>query len=99
VPGVIAVSEEVISTRQVSAGNQNWFTRVYGESPEYFDIRQWPLSDGANFTGPGCAERKQGLRHWAHDRESGLRLEDPIGQVLRIQGVPFLVTGLSRPKG
>src|SRR6201991_644316 len=47
VPGVIAVSEEVISTSQVSAGNQNWFTRIYGESPEYFDIRQWPPSDGA----------------------------------------------------
>src|SRR5213076_1739665 len=47
VPGVIAVSEEVISTRQVSSGNQNWFTRIYGESPEYFDIREWPLSDGA----------------------------------------------------
>ena len=30
--------------RQVAAGNQNWFTRIYGESPEYFDIRQWPLA-------------------------------------------------------
>src|SRR5438067_10969764 len=50
VPGVVAVSEEVISTSQVSAGNQNWFTRVYGESPEYFDILQWPLSEGAIFT-------------------------------------------------
>src|SRR5213596_1267952 len=47
VPSVIAVSEEVVSTSQVAAGNQNWFTRIYGESPEYFDIRQWPLSDGA----------------------------------------------------
>src|SRR5947207_6645324 len=50
IPGVIAVSEEVVSTSQVSAGNQNWFTRIYGESPEYFDIRQWPLADGAPFT-------------------------------------------------
>ena len=74
VPGVIAVSEEVISTRQVSAGNQNWFTRIYGESPEYFDIRQWPLSDGAIFTAAGCAEREQGLRDRADDREPGLRL-------------------------
>src|SRR5918998_6276551 len=30
VPGVIAVSEEVVTTAQVSAGNQNWFTRVLG---------------------------------------------------------------------
>src|ERR1700758_4503573 len=50
VPGVIAVSEEIVSTSQVSAGNQNWFTRIFGESPEYFDIRKWPLSEGAIFT-------------------------------------------------
>src|SRR6201984_1557974 len=28
VTGVTAVSEEVISTTQVAAGNQNWFTRI-----------------------------------------------------------------------
>ena len=49
VPGVIAVSEEVISTSQVSAGNQNWFTRIYGESPEYFEIRKWPLERRRGF--------------------------------------------------
>src|SRR5438045_4076054 len=47
VPGVIGVSEEVVSTTQVAAGNQNWFTRIFGESADYFDIREWPLDDGA----------------------------------------------------
>ena len=51
VPGVIGVSEEVVSTTQVAAGNQNWFTRVYGESADYLDIRQWPLADGSPYTG------------------------------------------------
>ena len=100
VPGVIAVSEEVISTRQVSAGNQNWFTRVYGESPEYFDIRQWPLSDGASFTDAGCAERKQGLRDRAHDRavrSSARRIQS--ARSCEFKGVPFLVTGVLTPKG
>src|ERR1700716_2227331 len=32
VSGVTAVSEEVPSNAQVAAGNQNWFTRVLGES-------------------------------------------------------------------
>src|ERR1700710_2941843 len=50
VPNVIAVSEELQSNAQVASGNQNWFTRVLGESAEYFDIRQWPLSAGAPFT-------------------------------------------------
>src|SRR5690348_4768749 len=42
VTGVTQVSEEVFSTTQVAAGNQNWFTRIFGESADYFDLRQWP---------------------------------------------------------
>jgi putative ABC transport system permease protein len=99
VPGVIAVSEEVISTRQVSAGNQNWFTRVYGESPEYFDIRQWPLSDGASFTGQDVRSANKVCVIGRTTASQVFGSEDPIGQVLRIQGLPFLVTGVLTPKG
>ena len=99
VSGVIAVSEEVISTRQVSAGNQNWFTRVYGESPEYFDIRQWPLSDGASFTGQDVRSSNKVCVIGRTTASQVFGSEDPIGQVLRIQGVPFLVTGILTPKG
>ena len=98
VPGVIAVSEEVISTRQVSAGNQNWFTRVYGESPEYFDIRQWPLSDGASFTGQDVRSANKVCVIGRTTASQVFGSEDPIGQVLRIQGVPFLVTGVLTPE-
>ena len=99
VSGVIAVSEEVISTRQVSAGNQNWFTRVYGESPEYFDIRQWPLSNGASFTGQDVRSSNKVCVIGRTTASQVFGSEDPIGQVLRIQGVPFLVTGVLTPKG
>src|SRR2546423_7665433 len=50
VPSVTAVSEEVPYTAQIAAGNQNWFTRIYGESAEYFDLRQLALADGAPVT-------------------------------------------------
>src|SRR3984893_7117805 len=50
VSGVIGVSEEGVSTTHAAAGKPNWFTRILGESAEYFDIRQWPLEDGAPFT-------------------------------------------------
>jgi len=99
VSGVIAVSEEVISTRQVSAGNQNWFTRVYGESPEYFDIRQWPLSNGASFTGQDVRSSNKVCVIGRTTASQVFGSEDPIGQVLRIQGVPLLVTGVLTPKG
>jgi putative ABC transport system permease protein len=99
VPGVIAVSEEVISTRQVSSGNQNWFTRVYGESPEYFDIRQWPLSEGAVFTPQDVRSANKVCVIGRTTANQVFGSDNPIGQVLRIQGVPFLVTGVLTPKG
>jgi putative ABC transport system permease protein len=99
VPGVMAVSEEVVSTSQVSAGNQNWFTRVYGESPEYFDIRQWPLSDGAIFTSQDVRSANKVCVIGRTTASQVFGSENPTGQVLRIKGVPFLVTGVLTPKG
>ena len=49
-PDLTAVSEEVSTITQVAAGNQNWSTRILGESADYFDLRRWPLIDGAPFT-------------------------------------------------
>ena len=99
VPGVVAVSEEVFSTAQVSAGNQNWFTRILGESAEYFDIRQWPIADGVGFTSQDVrsANKVCVIGHTAAYNIYGN--EDPVGQVLRIKGVPFVVTGMLTQKG
>ncbi|MBA3831519.1 MAG: ABC transporter permease [Chthoniobacterales bacterium] len=99
IPGVIAVSEEVVSTGQVGAGNQNWFTRIYGESPEYFDIRKWPLNDGAIFTEQDVrSANKVGVIGQTTAAQI-FGAESAIGQTLRIKGVPFLVTGVLMPKG
>ncbi len=99
VPGVAAVSEEVSSTAQVAAGNQNWFTRILGESAEYFDIRQWPLAEGAAYSSQDVrgANKVCVIGHTAAYNIFGD--EDPVGQVLRIKGVPFVVTGVLTQKG
>jgi putative ABC transport system permease protein len=99
VPGVIAVSEEVISTGQVSAGNQNWFTRIYGESPAYFDIRKWPLAEGASFTPQDVRSANKVCVIGRTTANQVFGSENPIGQVLRVKGVPFLVTGVLTSKG
>ncbi|HEY8670247.1 MAG TPA: ABC transporter permease [Terriglobales bacterium] len=99
VSGVIAVSEEVVSTSQVAAGNQNWFTRIYGESPEYFDIRQWALSDGTIFTPQDVRSANKVCVIGRTTASQVFGLESPIGQILRVKGVPFLITGVLTPKG
>jgi putative ABC transport system permease protein len=99
VPGVIGVSEEVVSTTQVAAGNQNWFTRIYGESADYFDIRLWPLADGAPFT---SQDVRSANKVCVIGRTTATQIygnENPIGQILRIKEVPFTITGVLMPKG
>src|SRR5262245_36657145 len=50
IPGVVAVSPEVQTASQIAAGSQNWSTRILGQAPEYFQIRQWPIVEGASFS-------------------------------------------------
>ncbi|MFN2542496.1 MAG: ABC transporter permease [Chthoniobacterales bacterium] len=99
VPGVIAVSEEVMSTTQVAAGNQNWFTRIYGESADYFDIRQWPLADGTPFT---PQDVRSANKICVIGRTTATQIygnDNAVGQILRIKNVPFTVTGVLSAKG
>jgi len=99
IPGVTAVSEEIRSNSQIAAGNQNWFTQVLGESPEYFDIRQWALAEGAPFTDQDV---RSANKVCVIGRTTATQIygnEDPVGQILRIKNVPFTVTGVLTPKG
>ena len=99
VPGVIGVSEEVVSTTQVAAGNQNWFTRIYGESADYFDIRQWPLADGAPFTSQDVRSANKVCVIGRTTATQVYGNEDPIGQILRIKEVPFTITRGAHAQG
>src|SRR5881392_600994 len=99
VPGVVAVSEEVVSTTQVAAGNQNWFTRIYGESADYLDIRQWALTDGAPFTAQDIRSANKVCIIGRTTASQIYGNDDPVGQILRIKNVPFTVTGVLTPKG
>ncbi len=99
VPSVTAVSEEVPSTAQIAAGNQNWFTRVMGESPDYFDIRQWLLAEGAPFTAQDVRSANKVCVIGQTTATQVFGNDDPVGQTLRIKNVPFIVSGVLTPKG
>ena len=47
---VTNVSPEVTASGQAIYGNSNTNTTVYGESPEYLDIKQWTIEQGDCFT-------------------------------------------------
>jgi putative ABC transport system permease protein len=99
IPGVTVISPESRTRAQIAAGNQNWNTSIQGESTEYFDIRQWPLSAGTIFT-------EQDVRNANKVTVIGKTIadqlfpgEDPLGQIVRVKNVPFIVVGVLIPKG
>lgn len=99
VPSVTRVSEEVVSTAQVAAGNQNWFTRIYGESADYFDLRNWALSDGVPFTDQDVRSANKVCVIGRTTASQIFGSEDVVGQVLRVKNVPFQITGILTSKG
>ena len=95
----IAISPEVRTGAQVLAGGLNWSTQILGESADYLNIRQWPLSDGAMFSdadvrgvGKVCIIGQTIVTQLFPDTS-------PIGQTLRIRNQPFKVVGVLAAKG
>ncbi len=99
-PAVSAVTYLRRQVQQVVVGNQNWSTSIFGVTPEYQTVRDWPLTAGRFLT-------KQ-------DDESGATVavlgqtvvdnlfgpgQNPVDQVVRINNVPFRVVGILTPKG
>ena len=99
VTGVTNVSEEVISTTQVAAGNQNWFTRIFGESAEYFDLKQWSLGEGTPFTPQDVRSANKVCVIGRTTASEIFGNDNPIGQILRIKNVPFVITGILTSRG
>jgi putative ABC transport system permease protein len=99
IPGVLAVSPEIRTHAQIAAGNQNWNTLIQGESPEYFDIRQWPIINGSAFTAQDVRSANKVAVIGKTISDELFPGEDPIGQIIRVKNVPFIVMGMLTPKG
>jgi putative ABC transport system permease protein len=99
IPSVTLVSEEVVSNAQIAAGNQNWFTRIYGESADYFDLRQWALADGVPFTDQDVRSANKVCVIGRTTATQIFGSEDVVGQILRVKNVPFQITGVLTSKG
>ncbi|HJS39450.1 MAG TPA: ABC transporter permease [Burkholderiales bacterium] len=84
---------------QVIWGNTNWATQIYGTTPEYLGVREWPLHSGRMFepgemsgAGKVCVVGQTVVRELFGGA-------DPLGQVIRIKRVPFTVIGVLGTKG
>jgi putative ABC transport system permease protein len=99
IKGVTVVSPEVRSGAQIAAGNQNWYTTLLGESPDYFDMRQWDFTDGAAFSEQDVRSSNKVAVIGKTAAHQIFGDEDPVGRIVRVGNVPFLITGLLKAKG
>jgi putative ABC transport system permease protein len=98
-PLIRSASPNVDGSFQVVYGNQNWFTRFRGVSPEYFDIKRWTIAEGAPFTSEDV-ERAAAVVAIGRTVQTQLfGIQDPIGEVIRVKDMPCKVVATLEPKG
>lgn len=97
---VTNVSPEVSSSGQVIYGNNNTNTTIYGETPEYLDIKQWTIQEGECFT-------EEDIKKSAKVCVVGKTIVDelfgdgvdPIGRNIRFKSIPLRIVGVLKSKG
>ena len=97
---VTNVSPEVTSSGQVIFGNNNTTTTIYGEAPEYLDIRLWTIEEGECFNEEDInkAAKKVVIGATVVKELFGDGI-DPIGKTIRFKNIPLQVIGVLKSKG
>jgi putative ABC transport system permease protein len=97
---VKAVAPSLRSNQSLVSEEMNWTSSVTGTTPEYFDIRNWPVSQGALFT---QADLDTGSKVIVLGQTVVSRLygptANPVGQSVRVGNTPFTVVGVASKKG
>ena len=99
-PSIREAAAVLSSNAQIQSEEQNWTTRVVGTSPNYFDIRNWPMSLGTRFTDSDIdgGTKVVILGQTVVDKLFGVNT-DPVGQMVRIGNIPFQVVAVAAKKG
>ena len=84
---------------QVIWGNSNWSTQVFGVTPEYLEVRQWPLASGRSFEAGEMAGAAKVALIGATVAKQLFGSADPLDQSIRVKRVPFTVIGVLDVKG
>jgi putative ABC transport system permease protein len=97
---VLTAAPSLSSGATVVTEDQNWATRVYGTTPEYFQVRNWPVASGVSIqqSDVDSATKICILGRSVVDKLYGPSA-DPVGQMVRIRNIPYQVVGVAATKG
>jgi putative ABC transport system permease protein len=99
-PSAADVAVVVRSRAQIVFQDVNWLpATVQGCDTHYLDVRQWPLVEGENFTEQDVKTAAQVCLVGKTVVDNVFEGESPVGQRIRVKGLPFRVVGVLEPKG
>ena len=100
VPTVRYAAPQLRSNAQLINEQQNWTTSVTGTTPDFFQIRTWPVAHGSMFTSSDVdgGTKVVLLGETVVEKLYGPGA-NPVGQLVRIRNVPFQVMGVLAKKG
>ena len=93
------MSPQVSTRTQVKYGNKNWNTSIQGVGADYPMIRNWELDIGSFFEANMVRAGQKVAVLGSEVNQNLFEGADPIGQVIRINRVPFRVVGVLKTKG
>jgi putative ABC transport system permease protein len=99
IPLIAQAAPALSSRQQVVYGNQNWNTSITGTTPNYFDIRTWPVQSGSVFSDEEVDIAANVCVLGTTVEKILFVDENPIGKEIRIGNLPFRVDGVLESKG
>jgi len=99
VAGLAGVAGQVQTSATAVFSGRNWRASVEGVNPDYFVARGWVIDEGRAFS---PAEEASGRRYAVIGQTIIRELFDgasPLGQSIRIGGIPFEVVGSVEARG
>ena len=99
IPLIQQAAPALSSRQQVVYGNQNWNTSITGTTPNYFDIRTWPVQAGSAFSAEEVDIAANVCVLGTTVEKILFADENPIGKTMRIGNLPFRVDGVLESKG
>jgi len=98
-PAIQWISPVVRAGAQIVAGNQNWSTSVQGFSTDFPFIRSWRQESGAFFTDQDIRGATKVCVLGKTVVDNLFQGADPVGQIIRVNKLPFRVIGVLTAKG
>ena len=96
---VTFVTPAQMASGQVIYGNKNWSTMLLGAYPDYATIQDIDIEYGTFFDETAV---KNAATYAVIGPDTAMELglpENPVGEIIRIQNMPFVIIGVMRARG